>query len=124
MFQTILTIISALGAFCAFYLLGSSRQKAKDDRTLKEYRTEAEAVIRTESQKTAEAEAKQAKADVERYLMSKAVDIVTSEPESHNEELRGMAEEAKTETDYLDTLKKMQEDSRRRVEELGRRYEN
>ena len=139
MYQIILTIISALGAFCAFYLLGSSRQKDKDEKTLKEYKAEAEAVIRSESQKTAKAEAEKTKADIEKYLMSKAVKIIT-EPapeytdtygemtstgssQEHNEELREMAEEAETEEDAMDVLKAMKADSERRAEELRRRYE-
>jgi len=142
MYQIILTIISALGAFCAFYLLGSSRQKDKDEKTLKEYKAEAEAVIRSESQKTAKAEAEKTKADIEKYLMSKAVKIITepateyvkdfgepteteevSSSQEHNEELREMAEEAETEDDAMDVLKAMKADSERRAEELRRRYE-
>ena len=139
MYQIILTIISALGAFCAFYLLGSSRQKDKDEKTLKEYKAEAEAVIRSESQKTAKAEAEKTKADIEKYLMSKAVKIIT-EPapeyteaygemtstgssQEHNEELRVMAEEAETEDVALDVLKAMQADSERRAEKLREHYE-
>ena len=123
MYQIILTIISALGAFCAFYLLGSSRQKDKDEKTLKEYKAEAEAVIRSESQKTAKAEAEKTKADIEKYLMSKAVKIITEPAPDHNEELREMAGEAETEDDALDVLKAMQADSERRAEKLREHYE-
>ena len=123
MYQIILTIISALGAFCAFYLLGSSRQKDKDEKTLKEYKAEAEAVIRSESQKTAKAEAEKTKADIEKFLMSKAVKIITESSSDNNEELRDMAEEAETEDDALEVMKAMQADSQRRADNLEQRYE-
>lgn len=128
MYQIILTIISALGAFCAFYLLGSSRQKDKDEKTLKEYKAEAEAVIRSESQKTAKAEAEKTKADIEKYLMSKAVKIITepapeytdaygemtsTSSQEHDEELRVMAEELPMESsqEHNEELREMAEEA-------------
>ena len=124
MYQIILTILSVLFGFSTFYLLGSSRQKAKDDRTLKEYKTETEAVIRDVNRKTAEAQAEKTKSDIEKNLMKETVTIITKPaPESRNEELREQAEMAETDDDVRNVLKAMQEDSQRRAEELGRRYE-
>lgn len=145
MYQIILTIISALGAFCAFYLLGSSRQKDKDERTLKEYKAEAEAVILKSKQETAEAKAKEEKSETERTILNETAKIVRNpvirekgaEPKTVNElvknaaeefkarnaELRRQTEEVETEDDALDVLDAMKADSDRRAEVLGRRYE-
>lgn len=124
MYQIILTIIAAFGAFCAFYLLGSSRQKDKDDKTLREYKTETEAVIRATNQKAADAQAEKNKAVIEKNLMKQVLDIVSSNVESDDEELEEMAENAETDEECADVLKAMQADSQRRAEELEKRYEH
>ena len=124
MYQIILTIIAAFGAFCAFYLLGSSRQKDKDDKTLREYKTETEAVIRATNQKAADAQAEKNKAVIEKNLMKQVLDIVSSNVESDDEELEEMAENAETDEECADVLKAMQTDSQRRAEELEKRYEH
>ena len=122
--KTILTIIGAIGAFFAFFLLGASRQKGKDEKTMKEYKAETEAAIRSVNQEAAKAEADKAKADVERYIMKKTVQIVTDPiVENHNEELEKQAEKVTTDEEALDVLKAMQADSQRRAEELSKRYE-
>ena len=124
MFQIILTIIGAIFGFSTFYLLGTSRQKAKDDKTMKEYKAETEAVIRDTNRKAAEAEAEKTKAQIEKIIMGKTVEVVEKPvTESRNEELLEQAKEAKTDDAVVDVLQAMKADSERRAEEIGRRYE-
>ena len=148
MYQIILTIISALGAFCAFYLLGSKRQKEKDERTLNEYKAEAETVIRESKQETAEAKAKEQRSETERTILQGTARIIrnpvirpktedpvepaSAEPKTEEpviesfdyKEAERKAEEAETDDDVFSFLDALRSDSDKRAEELGRRYEN
>jgi len=122
----ILTILGILVAIVAGVLLGSKRQKAKDEKVLEEYKTETEAVIRTINQKAAEARVETKKADTEKKIMQETVKIVVKDPpvvKQHEVEPEKVAESVVTEEDSMEALKAMQEDSASRAEELGRRYE-
>ena len=148
MYQIILTIVSALGAFCAFYLLGSKRQKDKDERTLKEYKAEAEAVIRETKQETAEAKANEQRSATERTILQGTARIVrnpvirpktedhvvqtSAEPATEKpviesfdyKEAERKVEQTESDDDVFSFLDALRSDSEKRAEDLGRRYEN
>lgn len=125
MLQLLLTIISAIGAFCAFYLLGSSRQKDKDEKAMNEYKSKAEAEIRASKQETAQAEANERKSETEQEILKGTAHIITNPVirEKSDVDLQDMARKVETEEEVQDFLDAIKADAEKRAEEMGRRYE-
>ena len=122
--NVILTIISAIAAFCCAVLIGSNRQKAKDDRKLKEYKTEAEAAIRESNREAAKAKAEEKRTVRENDLLKEAVNIVRQTvAQDGNVELEEKVKDIEDDSEAIEILNAMKADSERRAEELGRRYE-
>lgn len=119
-FQIILTIICGFGAFSVTYLLGSAKQKEKDEKQLRTYRAEAEEQIADINRERAKAETEFQRIQAEKELVVEASKIVKANifESSNNEDLKQQVLEAKTESDVKASIADIIKDSQSRAKEV------
>lgn len=118
-FQIILTIICGIGAFSATYLLGSMRQKERDDRELRSVKAEAETIIADAKRESAKLKADKERTSAEKESILVAKDIANSDsPKTDNPELKKKALEAMSDEELVETMKELIESSVKRAEEV------
>lgn len=118
-FQIILTIICGIGAFSVTYLLGSMRQKEKDDRELRSVKAEAETIIADAKRETAKEKADKERASAEKESILVAKDIINGDsPITDTPELKKRTLEAMSDDQLIDTMKDLIRSSVKRAEEV------
>lgn len=123
MFQTIITIIVAFFAFASSFLLGSRRQAEKDRKEIETIKADTEEKISKANNEKAKAKAEVRKEKSERYILSEAIDIITKPKVVEEEDFEGEIEDAETDEDILKVMEFVKADSKKRAEEVSKRYE-
>lgn len=124
MYQVIITIIAAISSFCVFYLFGSWKQQERDSKELNRYKESAVNQILQALKEKAKAEAEVKKEQTESALLKKTVEIVEKEPiQSVNDQIREEIEKAESEKEMKAAMDLLMADSKRRAEEVAKRYD-